>query len=206
MSKAMTIAAGCIYYPGYLKKSAQQELVGHIRSALESAPLFQPVMPGTGKPFSVRMSNMGKLGWVSDREKGYRYQCTHPVTGKEWPPLPAALTDLWDELTGFPLPPQACLINYYDKKARMGLHRDADEEHLQAPILSVSLGDRAQFRIGGRKRSDPTRAFALNSGDVLILCPPLRDALHGIDRIFYGSSRLLTEGGRFNLTLRRVTL
>jgi DNA oxidative demethylase len=32
-----------------------------------------------------------------------------------------------------------------------------------------------------------------------------RLAFHGIDRILPGSSDLLPEGGRFNLTLRRVT-
>ena len=80
-----------------------------------------------GKPMSVRMCNCGPLGWVTDKDGGYRYQSTHPVTGQPWPPLPEVLLALWrDVASGFP-PPQACLINYYAGAARMGSHVDADE-------------------------------------------------------------------------------
>jgi alkylated DNA repair protein (DNA oxidative demethylase) len=128
----------------------------------------------------------------------------HPETGKPWPPLPDRLLKLWQALLpDFPQP-EACLINYYAPSARMGLHQDEDEAAREVPILSISLGDHARFRLGGLKRNDPTIGFELKSGDVLILEPPLRQAYHGIDRLIAGSSRLLTETGRFNLTLRRV--
>ncbi len=199
------IAPGCRYFPDFLNQAAQQKLLEHIQKALLKAPLFQPTMPKTGKPFSVAMSNMGTLGWVSDKVQGYRYQETHPTTRQNWPPIPSTLLALWDDLTDFSLLPEACLINYYDAKARMGLHRDADEQNLQAPIMSLSLGDKAQFRLGGLKRSDPTRTFFLSSGDILILEPPMRIAYHGIDRVIAGASRLLAQGGRYNLTMRRIT-
>lgn len=204
MMAEIKVVNGCRYYPDFLGKTAQKNLLAHIRMALIKAPLFQPTMPRTGKPFSVSMSNMGPLGWVSDKDQGYRYQATHPQTGQFWPQIPSMLQDLWNDLAKFTLPPEACLINYYNATARMGLHRDDDEHHLQAPILSISLGDKATFRLGGSKRNDPTCTLTLQSGDIVILEPPLRDAYHGIDRIFYGSSRLVVEGGRFNLTLRRV--
>ena len=203
MTVQIEIANGCRYLPQYLDICSQKALLAHLRQALSAAPLFQPVMPRSGKAFSVRMSNMGELGWVSDREKGYRYQDRHPVTGEKWPAMPDLLPRLWRKLTGCPLLPEACLINYYDASARMGQHRD-DENHLAAPIMSISLGDQAKFRLGGLTRSDASRTFMLSSGDILILEPPLRDAYHGIDRILGGSSRLLEEGGRFNLTMRRV--
>jgi alkylated DNA repair protein (DNA oxidative demethylase) len=161
-------------------------------------------MPRTGKPFSVRMTNAGPLGWVSD-ERGYRYQPRHPDTGKPWPPIPASARRAWDELGAYPLPPEACLVNLYPPGARMGLHQDRDEEDFSAPVLSLSLGDTALFRFGGTERGGPTRSVRLRSGDALVLGGPARLAFHGVDRLLSGTSVLLPEGGRINLTLRRVT-
>ena len=190
--------------PGYFGAEAQQRLLEAARDVVKAAPLFTPVMPRTGKPFSVRMSNCGPLGWVSDKS-GYRYQPDHPVTRKPWPPIPAMLLEAWAELAGYPAEPEACLINFYQGKAKMGLHQDKDEEEFEAPVLSVSLGDTALFRFGGTKRSDPTRSFRLASGDVLVMGGKARLAFHGIDRVMAGTSQLLPDGGRINLTLRRVT-
>jgi alkylated DNA repair protein (DNA oxidative demethylase) len=190
--------------PGYLSPDEQDSLLAAVRSVIEAAPLFTPVMPRTGKPFSVRMSNCGALGWVSDRE-GYRYQRHHPVTGAPWPPIPDLLLRAWSELARYPHPPQACLINFYGAGAKMGLHQDRDEEDFNAPVVSLSLGDTAVFRIGGSKRGDPTRSFRLASGDALVLGGDARLAFHGVDRILAGTSNLLEAGGRINLTLRRVT-
>lgn len=148
------------------------------------------------------MSNMGRLGWVSDRA-GYRYQPHHPVTGAPWPPIPPVLLELWHELGGGPGPPDACLVNLYRDGARMGLHQDRDEADLTVPVLSVSLGDTAVFRIGPAGPG-PTRSVRLASGDVCALTGPARLARHGIDRLLAGSSRLVTGGGRINLTLRRA--
>ena len=193
------------YLPGRLDRAAQAALMRDLRMILAAAPLFTPTMPRSGKPFSVRMTNCGPLGWVSDRHGGYRYQATHPETGKAWPAMPGALLELWREGAGYPAPPEACLVNYYAADAKMGLHRDEDEEDLAAPVLSVSLGDMAIFRVGGLIRGGPTRKIELKSGDVVVLGGEDRLAYHGVDRILPGTSDLLPEGGRFNLTLRRVT-
>jgi alkylated DNA repair protein (DNA oxidative demethylase) len=152
---------------------------------------------------SVQMSNFGALGWVTD-DRGYRYQPHHPVTDKAWPDIPPTLLDLWAELVDPELSPDACLVNLYDEGAKMGLHQDRDEADLTVPVLSVSLGDTAQFRIGGTARGDPTRSVRLASGDVCGLFGPARLAFHGIDQVLSGSSRLLPAGGRINLTLRRA--
>ena len=196
---------GLRHLPRYLDAEQQSALLGEIRSVMVAAPLFLPMMPRTGKPFSVRMTNCGGLGWVSDQAGGYRYQATHPATGRPWPAMPAMLLELWEDVAGYPARPEACLVNYYPPDARMGSHRDEDEEDRTAPVVSVSLGDDAVFHVGGRKRSDAKRRLVLESGDVVVLEGPLRMAYHGIDRIVPGSSSLLTEGGRINLTLRRVT-
>ena len=201
---SIAVAPGVAYYPGFLDRAAQEALREEIRAALAEAPLYQPRMPKTGKPFSVRMSNCGPLGWVSD-ETGYRYQPIHPDTGRPWPPIPKSLLAAWAKLAPGAAPPEACLINVYDSKARLGLHQDRGERELSAPIVSLSLGDPALFRIGGLTRDAPTRSFRLESGDALTFGGPARLVFHGVDRIVRGGSTLLPDGGRINLTLRRVT-
>lgn len=193
------------YFSEQLGSKAQAALLGDIRDVIAAAPLFVPTMPRSGAPMSVRMTNAGALGWVTDKERGYRYQATHPETGAPWPAMPRSLLSLWAELSGYPHPPEACLINYYSGTAKMGLHQDRDEEDFAAPVLSVSLGDTALFRVGGATRKGPTRSFELKSGDVVILDGADRLAYHGVDRVLPQTSTLLEEGGRFNLTLRRVT-
>ncbi|MNI48326.1 Alpha-ketoglutarate-dependent dioxygenase AlkB [compost metagenome] len=199
-----TALPGFRLWPQALDAAAQAALLAEVRAGLEAAPLYRPVTPG-GRPFSVRMSNFGALGWVSDRA-GYRYQPLHPETGAPWPPIPPRLLALWDALTGWPAPPDACLVNLYQGEARMGLHQDRDERDLTAPVLSVSLGDTAVFRIGPApgdiKQGGATSTVRLASGDVCALTGPARLARHGIDRLLAGSSRLLPGGGRVNLTLR----
>jgi alkylated DNA repair protein (DNA oxidative demethylase) len=195
---------GWRHLAGFLTAGQQQALLAEVRAVIEAAPLFTPTMPRTGRPFSVRMSNCGPLGWVSDQAGGYRYQATHPGTGRPWPLMPAMLLDLWNEVGGYPAPAEACLINYYAPGARMGSHRDEDEEDRAAPVVSISLGEDATFHVGGLRRGDPKRRLTLRSGDVFVLAGPARLAYHGIDRIHAGTSTLLAEGGRINLTLRRV--
>jgi DNA oxidative demethylase len=198
------IQPGAILTPAYLDRVGQERLLAVVRSVLSEAPLYVPRMPKTGKPMSVAMSNCGPLGWVTD-EGGYRYQPTHPHTGDPWPRIPDLLLAAWRDLSDYPQAPEACLINYYAAEARMGLHQDRDEQDLAAPVVSLSLGDTCLFRIGGTRRNDATRSLRLASGDAVVLGGQARLAFHGVDRIMPGSSTLLPEGGRINLTLRRVT-
>jgi alkylated DNA repair protein (DNA oxidative demethylase) len=193
------------YFPKKLDATAQAALLGDIRRIIGHAPLFVPTMPRSGTPMSVRMTNAGSVGWVTDKARGYRYQASHPETGAPWPAIPQRLLALWAALADYPHLPEACLINYYGGAAKMGLHQDRDEEDFAAPVLSVSLGDTAIFRVGGTTRKRPTRTLELKSGDVVVLGGSDRLAYHGIDRVLAETSSLLEEGGRFNLTLRRVT-
>ena len=191
--------------PGYLDRPQQSEILKEIREIIRVAPLYKPTMPKTGKPLSVQMSNCGTLGWVCDKEGGYRYQAHHPVTGEYWPPIPQSLINIWHELASSNVTPEACLINYYQADARMGLHQDKDEETFDEPVISVSLGDTCLFRLGSPDKRGRTISFKLHSGDALILSDSSRMAFHGVDRIYADTSTLLKHGGRVNLTLRRVT-
>ncbi|KQY23845.1 alpha-ketoglutarate-dependent dioxygenase AlkB [Rhizobium sp. Root483D2] len=197
---------GIRHIPGFLDRPRQEALVESIRAIVADAPLYVPVMPRTGKPMSVRMTNCGSLGWVTDKERGYRYQPLHPVTGKPWPAIPDALLDIWRTVSGTSKEPEACLVNFYADDARMGLHQDRDEKDLETPVVSISLGDSCLFRVGNTERSGGTLSFKLSSGDIVVLGGEGRLAFHGVDKIYPNTSTLLKKGGRINLTLRRVTL
>jgi alkylated DNA repair protein (DNA oxidative demethylase) len=199
----LTIAPGVFLWREKFSPVAQRELLEEVLARLQSAPLYKPLMPNTGKPFSVEESNFGALGWVSDKT-GYRYQPLHPATGAAWPAIPAALLALWAEINDGPQP-QCCLVNLYRTGAKMGLHQDRDEGDTSAAVIGVSLGDEALFRIGGPLRGGKTVSVPLASGDVIAFGGPARLAYHGIDRIKPGTSRLVPGGGRLSLTLRRVS-
>jgi DNA oxidative demethylase len=204
MTEGVVLAEGVSYFPQRFSLEQQTTLLSLLRAAVAEAPLFTPEMPKTGKPFSVRMTNLGTLGWVSDRQHGYRYQLTHPVTGQPWPAMPPMLLDLWNKVSNYPHPPEACLVNFYTTTAKMGLHQDRDEQDFAAPVVSISLGDTALFRIGGTTRGGKTQSLKLTSGDVFVFGGPARLCFHGIDRVYPGTSTLLKDGGRINLTMRRV--
>jgi alkylated DNA repair protein (DNA oxidative demethylase) len=186
---------------GRLDPAGQARLAEEIAAVAAAAPPFAPLTPW-GKPMSVRMTSAGKYGWFTDA-KGYRYVDRHP-SGTPWPPIPATALDLWRALASADRMPDCCLVNFYGATARMGMHRDAEEADFTWPVLSISLGDPGLFRIGGTARADPTSSILLESGDVVVMGGPARLAYHGIDRIRFGASKLLPDGGRINLTLRVV--
>lgn len=199
----LEIAPGVVLWREWFDRAAQRALVETVFELAKTAPFYKPVMPKSGKAFSVEETNFGILGWMSDKN-GYRYQGTHPLTGEVWPAIPDVLLDVWRAVANYPALPECCLVNLYRCGAKMGAHQDADEEARDAPVVSISLGDDAVFRIGGNTRKGPTRSVKLSSGDVLMFGGPARMALHGVDRVVAGTSTLVTGGGRVNLTLRRV--
>lgn len=202
----LAVAPGVFLWREKFSSAEQKSLLVEVQEKLQAAPLYRPVMPGTGKPFSAQESNFGPLGWVADKA-GYRYQPAHPVTGRAWPAIPSTLLALWAEIApqySFSGAPDCCLVNFYEAGARMGLHQDRDEGDTRAPVIGVSLGDTALFRIGAAAKGGRTASLELASGDVIAFGGPARLAFHGIDRIRPGTSRLLS--GRLSLTLRHVSI
>jgi alkylated DNA repair protein (DNA oxidative demethylase) len=193
---------GFALHPEALDRAEQTALAAEVIAVAMAAPFYRPIAPG-GRAMSVLTTNLGSLGWFTDAA-GYRYVDRHPETGTPWPPIPDVLLDLWRRLADPQRPPDACLVNLYRGEARLGLHQDRDEADFSAPVLSVSLGDTAVFRLGGARRNDPTRSMRLSSGDVCVLAGEARLAFHGVDRVLPGSSTLVPGGGRINLTLRRA--
>ena len=193
---------GVRIYKGHLSRPDQLRLLDEVRDVARKAPLFRPVT-SRGQPMSVRMTSAGELGWISDRQ-GYRYQDHHP-DGMVWPPIPPTALSVWGKVSGVKRKPECCLVNYYEEAARMGLHQDKDETDVSMPVVSISLGDDALFRIGNQTRGGKTESVWLQSGDVVVMGGAARLLYHGVDRLRFGSSALLEQGGRINLTLRVVT-
>ncbi len=194
---------GVSVWQALLDRAAQNTLIDLVGKIAETAPFYTPVTP-SGRPMSVEMTSAGRLGWITDRQ-GYRYEAHHP-NGTPWPDIPDAILDIWFAVYDGQKAPTSCLINRYREGARMGLHQDKDEGDFSWPVVSVSLGDDALFRVGGQARKDPTQSIWLKSGDVAVLSGDARLAYHGVDRIRPGSSTLVPGGGRINLTLRVVAL
>ena len=194
--------AGFQIHRGMLAPAAQSGLLDDLRAVIAAAPLVQPVT-AWGKPMSVRMTSAGQVGWVIERGR-YRYSPVHPETGTPWPEIPDTVLSVWRAVSGWAANPESCLINWYGDGARMGLHQDKDEGQFDAPVVSISLGDPARFRMGGTERSDPTHSTVLESGDVVVMGGAARLAYHGVDRVMFGEGNLLPDGGRINLTMRVV--
>ena len=194
--------AGFVIHRGFLDRATQEAMVADLRTVIRVAPLVR-FTTAWGKQMSVAMTSAGRLGWVIDRGR-YRYADRHPETGGRWPAIPESVLEVWQAVSGWDAPPDCCLINWYGKGAKMGLHQDKDEGDFRPPVVSVSLGDPARFRMGGTERKGPTSSTVLESGDVVVMGGAARLAYHGIDRVMFGEGDLLPEGGRINLTLRVV--
>lgn len=198
------LADGAVLLRGFVRPQ-QHELISAVEVITAQAPFRHLITPG-GYRMSVGMTNCGDVGWVSD-SSGYRYDAIDPESGKPWPAMPAPFRKLAEDAAaeaGFPgFAPDACLINRYQPGARLSLHQDRDERHLGAPIVSVSLGLPATFLFGGLKRSDPTRRYRLEHGDVVVWGGPARLAFHGVAPLAEGEHGLLGRQ-RINLTFRRA--
>lgn len=195
------ILRGVHVFDGLLDAPAQAALAEDVRAIVRAAPLIAPETR-RGRPLSVRMTSAGRVGWITDRA-GYRYAKVHP-SGVPWPPIPDRIRAMWDAVVPGAVPPDSCLVNWYGSGARMGLHQDRDEGDFDHPVVSISLGDDALFRIGNIERGGSTESLWLRSGDVLVMAGEARLVHHGIDRIVPGTSTLLDAPGRINLTLRVV--
>jgi DNA oxidative demethylase len=176
-----------------------------VHSVTKVIPFRHMVTPG-GKKINVAGSSMGKAGWYSDH-KGYRYEMSDPVTGKNWPAIPEHINTIVSgaaDKAGFPnFNPDSCFINQYAPGVRLTAHIDQDEVDFDQPIVSVSLGVSAIFQIFGETRGGKALNIPLNSGDLLIFGGPARRLYHGVKKLD-NDKHPLTGDKRINLTFRKA--
>ena len=203
---APDLPEGVIFRPNALAANEQQELAEGVFAVTAAAPLARLRTKGGGAT-SAAMTNCGQAGWWSDA-KGYRYVTANPATGQSWPLSPESFLRAVRKIAAdSPWPdfaPDACLINFYEPGAKMGLHQDRDEKDFAQPIITICLGDDADFLVGGFARTDKTKAFVIHSGDALMMGGASRMLFHGVRKIYAGTSPLPGVNGRFSLTFRRA--
>ncbi|GAQ84473.1 2-oxoglutarate (2OG) and Fe(II)-dependent oxygenase superfamily protein [Klebsormidium nitens] len=79
---------------------------------------------------------------------------------------------------------EGAIVNYYGPADALSGHLDDVEENMDLPIVSISLGCKALFLIGGETRDVPPTGIFLRSGDVVLMAGPARRCYHGVPRIF----------------------
>merc|ERR1712228_275286 len=135
---------------------------------------------------------MGKYNWT---ERRYDLNC---ITA----PIPVSMLELCNECNHLLIDklkyndnsdinesistkiiPQTSIINFFavNTKRPMGGHRDA-AEFINAPLISVSLGNDAIFLISKDDNTEPLPLW-LRSGSVLIMSGSARFALHSVARV-----------------------
>lgn len=202
------LAPGACLLDGFAPIDEQIALAARCRTLLEaSCGAYVPVVRG-GKQMRVRMLCLGRH-W---NPRTYTYESVRSdFDGRRVPPLPADLATIGQRAAaaaGFTLHPDICLINWYDRDGRMGLHQDKDESRASLdaglPVVSVSLGDTARFLFGGTRRRDEVVPVLLRSGDTLVFGGPARLRYHGVSRILRDTAPPALAGwGRINLTFRQ---
>ncbi|KAL8218841.1 hypothetical protein R6Q57_022214 [Mikania cordata] len=80
--------------------------------------------------------------------------------------------------------PEAAIVNYFGSGDMLGGHLDDMEADWSKPIVSMSLGCKAIFLLGGKSRNDEPLAMFLRSGDIVLMCGEARERFHGVPRIF----------------------
>lgn len=215
---AREVAAGVVHLPGLLSRAQQEQLVVQAREIARSVAgtpvaMRRPTV-GTGQ-MSVHVLPLGRY-WQTRP-----YRLVREVDGYPVPAVPDNYQQLADQAlaqsatlspdlepwaTGFRA--ENGLVNYYGPGATMGMHIDADEAS-NAPVISLSIGDTAIFRMGNTEnRNRPWVDTSLFSGDVIVFGGPARRAYHGVPVVQEATAPVncgLTQG-RINITIRQADL
>ncbi|XP_030968737.1 uncharacterized protein LOC115989207 [Quercus lobata] len=222
------LRAGMVLLKSYISVSDQVKIVKKCRDlGLGPGGFYQPGYRD-GAKLRLKMMCLGK-NW--DPETG-NYGDHRPVDEAKPPTIPAEFYELVKKSIEdshsliqknskssnvesiLPwMSPNICLVNYYSENGRLGLHQDCDESPDSLakglPVVSFSIGDKADFLYGDQRDVDKAEKVVLESGDVLIFGGKSRHIFHGVTAIHPNSApkSLLEETklrpGRLNLTFRQ---
>ncbi|PWA46460.1 Oxoglutarate/iron-dependent dioxygenase [Artemisia annua] len=129
----------------------------------------------------LRWSTLGlQFDWS---KRGYNVSLPHNK-------IPDALSQLAKKMAAPAMPvgedfqPEAAIVNYFGPGDMLGGHLDDMEVDWSKPIVSMSLGCKAIFLLGGKSRNDEPLAMFLRSGDIVLMSGEARERFHGVPRIF----------------------
>jgi len=208
---ARELLPGVVHVPDWLDAGTQRDLAHEFGDwAVAPAGLRHPRVP-TGQAMSVQSVC---LGW---HWSPYAYSRTADDTdGAPVKPLPenvdrlarAAVADAYgpDSREAMDFEPDAAIVNRYPEGAKLGLHRDG-EEPSDAPVVTISLGDRCVFRLAGvDRRTGPFTDVDMRSGDLLVFGRQNRRIFHGVPKVFPGTAPrgLGLAPGRVSITVRQT--
>jgi DNA oxidative demethylase len=204
------IAPGAVHLPGWLGPDQKRRLVAACREWARPPAGMRATRLPTGGVMSVQTVCLG-WHWIP-----YRYsRMAEDVDGAPVKPFPGWLAELGRRAVAdaYGDPPTAyhpdiALINYYDDRAKMGMHADRDERSV-APVVSLSLGASCVFRFGNiHGRGRPWTDVQLDSGDLFVFGGPSRLAFHGVPKTLPGTGDpgIGLAAGRLNITLRESGL
>ncbi|KAI3455653.1 hypothetical protein Pfo_012316 [Paulownia fortunei] len=219
---------GMILLKGYISLTDQVKLIKSCRDLGRGSGGFYQPGYRDGSQLHLKMMCLGK-NWDPETSK---YGDKRPIDGAKPPPIPdefqqlveGAIKKCHDYLESHskvsnardilpPVSPNICIINFYTKTGRLGLHQDKDESQesirKKLPVVSFSLGDSAEFLFGEQRDIDKADKVVLGSGDVLVFGGESRLIFHGVSNIVPDTApkALLEETdlrpGRVNLTFRK---
>lgn len=205
LTRRVDIAPGAVHVPGWLSIDEQRRLVTACRAwASGPVPIRYTALPRGG----VMSVQTVCIGW---HWQPYEYTRTAgDVNGARVAAFPDWMVQLGrralvaaygshDDYT-----PDTALINFYDGKAKLGMHQDKDEKS-DAPVVSLSIGDTCAFRFGNTQtRTKPYTDIALATGDLFVFGGPSRYAYHGVPKVHPGTAdpAIGLDLGRLNITMR----
>lgn len=222
--RGVQLLPGMVLLRGFLRPREQQALVQDARDlGLESGGFYRPTYASGAKCRLHQMCLGRHWNVVTEQYEAMRSNFdSAPV-----PPLPSQ----WKELAAKSLQaarkvdplvlggcggfePDICVVNYYKKAGRNGLHVDKDECEralaLGSPVVSFSIGCAAEFAYADHYPSESGVAHEavpvvrLESGDMLVFGGPSRRVVHALTRVFPNTQPewLRMRSGRLNLTFR----
>lgn len=206
-----TLRPGAVHVPAWLTRE-QQDWITEQFILWGNGPIPPHHTVINGNPMKVK--NIC-LGW---HWGNYRYSRTaDDLDGQPVLPIPAWLVNLGraavlratadaDQAAAYN--PDVAIVNYYHPGSTMGMHQDA-EEKVNAPIVSLSIGDSATFRLGNNlTRTKPYQDVRLGSGDLFVFQGPARWAFHAVTKIHPDTAPVGWKlgHGRINITLRETGL
>ncbi|OWZ23284.1 Alkylated DNA repair protein alkB [Phytophthora megakarya] len=215
-----TLLPGLVILKGFLTPQEQQELVDDSRRmGLQEGGFYKPTY-ASGAKCRLHQMCLGRH-WNVKTEKYEDRRGNHdnvpvPALPESWQLLTQRSLDAAKQIdpqvmgTCSNMTPDICVVNFYKKAGRNGMHVDKDESdeamRMGSPVISFSIGCAAEFAYIDHypEPHETVPIVRLESGDVLVFGGPARNVVHALTRVYNGTqpSWLRMRSGRLNLTFR----